>query len=247
MAFFAKIDSFLTTVTSSGDGVCCKSGGADSNSTNKTPNSQSHLQFIYVWCFDEKKIITMILSKVGQKNNILSKYILKREDLLLKELTSICLKTHFKTCRQPDCNSIIVHSKCSLKRPHSEVPFFFFFFLKVQVINIPIQWSIIADSRDHDHSVGGELPHLSIKQKKMQRVSEGGKWHSPNGLHLITAFYFSVLGPQWGHTEDREHEEWLWLLQRHGCVLLSQLWLTHWSTYVIYKRRCEWAKALVKL
>lgn len=36
MAFFAKIDSSLTTVTSSGDSVCCKSGGANSNSTKKT-------------------------------------------------------------------------------------------------------------------------------------------------------------------------------------------------------------------
>lgn len=158
------------------------------------------------------------------QNNILSKYILKREDLLLRELTSIRLTTHFKTCRQPNWNSIIVHSKCSLKKVLIQK--FHFNCFKVQAINIPIKRSIIADSRDHDHSVGGELPYLSIKQKKMQRVSVGGKWHSPNGIHLITAFYFSVLGLQWGHTEDREHERWLWLSQRHGCVLLSQLWLT---------------------
>lgn len=189
----------------------------------------------------------MILSKVGQKNNILSKYILKREDLLLKELTSICLKTHFKTCRQPDCNSIIVHSKCSLKRPHSEVPFFFFFFWKFKRLTYPYSGPSLPIAETMITLLAVSSHTCQSNKKKMQRVSEGGKWHSPNGLHLITAFYFSVLGLQWGHTEDREHEEWLWLLQRHGCVLLSQLWLTHWSTYVIYKRRCEWAKALVKL
>lgn len=98
------------------------------------------------------------------QNNILSKYILKREDLLLRELTSIRLTTHFKTCRQPNWNSIIVHSKCSLKKVLIQK--FHFNCFKVQAINIPIKRSIIADSRDHDHSVGGELPYLSIKQKK---------------------------------------------------------------------------------
>ena len=37
--------------------------------------------------------------------------------------------------------------------------------LEVKVISIPIQRSVVANSRDHDHSVGSELPHLSIKQE----------------------------------------------------------------------------------
>lgn len=47
MAFFAKIDSSLTTVTSSGESVCCKSGGADSNSTKKNTEQQVSL-IVYI-------------------------------------------------------------------------------------------------------------------------------------------------------------------------------------------------------
>lgn len=179
----------------------------------------------------------MILSKVGQKNNILSKYILDF-NILLKELTSICLKMHFKTCRQPDCNSIIVHSKCSLKRPHSEVPFFFF--LKVKAINIPIQWSIIADSRDHDHSVGGELPHLSIKQKKNAASQWGRKMTFSQRITFNYSFLFFCTGTAMGsHRGQRTRgvtlaftETWMCLTVTtltdtliHLCDLQKALWM----------------------
>lgn len=164
MAFFAKIDSSLTTITSSGDSVCCKSGGADSNSTKKNTEQQVSLIVYICMMSRSEKNYNDDTVKSRWQNNILSKYILKREDLLLRELTSIRLTTHFKTCRQPNWNSIIVHSKCSLKKVLIQK--FHFNCFKVQAINIPIKRSIIADSRDHDHSVGGELPYLSIKQKK---------------------------------------------------------------------------------
>lgn len=31
--------------------------------------------------------------------------------------------------------------------------------------NVPVERSIVADSRDHDHSVGGQLPHLANTQR----------------------------------------------------------------------------------
>lgn len=56
------------------------------------------------------------------------------------------------------------------------------------MINIPIQWSIVADSRDHDHSVGSELPHLSIKQENVLNLKR--KRQIPKELGLVTTLDF---------------------------------------------------------
>lgn len=59
------------------------------------------------------------------------------------------------------------------------------------MINIPIQRSIVADSRDHDHSVGSELPHLSIKQENLLNLK---KMTNSQRVRFSYYFGFSLLG-----------------------------------------------------